>query len=72
MFINMTSAFNADFECLAHSTDMFEFKYLPSSSSGHFLSALSESSSILFLHFPGLLLCTSVFYTAINPCFATV
>ena len=68
----MISAFNADFECAAYSVDMFEFKYLPGSPLGDFLLVSLESSFVMFTHFPGSLLCISVFYTAIDPCFATI
>ena len=72
MFINTTNAFNVGFECLAHSANIFEFIYLPSSPLGDFLPVLLESSYVLFLYFFGPLLCIGVFYAAVNPCFATI
>ena len=54
----MTNAFNANFECLAHSVDMFEFKYLQSSPLGDFLPALSKSSlmSLKVIYFQSIFL----------------
>ena len=67
MFINTTNAFNVGLECPTHSADIFEFKYLPSSPLEDFLPVLLESSSIMFLYFSGLLLCTGVFCTVSIP-----
>ena len=67
--INMTDAFNADFECPVHCAAMFEFKYLPCSSLEDFLPLPLESSFVMFLQSPGSPLCAGIFYVAVYSCF---
>ena len=70
--INMTNAFNAEFECPTHCADVFKFKYLPSPLLGDFLLVLSENASIMFLHFPRVVFCTGVLCAAVNLCSANI
>ena len=70
--INMTDAFNVDFECPIHCAAMFEFKYLPCSSLEDFLPLSLESSSILFSQSPRSPLCTSIICVAVDSCCAAI
>ena len=70
--INMTGAFNDDFECPAHCATMFEFKYLPCFSLEDFLPLPLESSSILFSQSLRSPLCTGVVCVVFDPRSATI